>query len=29
MFLSKRRAMMKNPVKPGFSASVPTGEARQ
>jgi hypothetical protein len=29
MFLSKRHAMLKNPIKPGFSASVPTGEARQ
>jgi hypothetical protein len=29
MFLSKRHAMMKNPIKLGFSASVPIGEARQ
>jgi hypothetical protein len=28
-FLSKRRAMQKNPIKPGFPASIPTREARQ
>jgi hypothetical protein len=29
VFLSKRRAMQKNPIKPGFPASIPTREARQ
>ena len=29
IFLSKRRAMMKNPIKPGSAASAPIRQARQ
>jgi hypothetical protein len=29
VFLSKRRAMQKNPIKPGFPAFVPVRQTRQ